>query len=64
MAKRGRRATFIQASRSKAPSEKARVHQITGAGRRRVKRPFFGLNGRDEDALVERLIRWLDARIR
>lgn len=36
-------ATRTQRSRSKRPSEKATYHQITGAGRSRIKRQFFGI---------------------
>jgi len=46
--------TFIQRSRSKAPSEKAAYHQIVGAGKSRVKREFFGLTTADEDLIIER----------
>jgi hypothetical protein len=42
------------------PSEKAAFHTVTGAGRAQVKREFFGLSDRDEEALVERLERHLD----
>jgi phage gpG-like protein len=38
-----------------SPSEKAAFHQIEGAGRGRVVRKFFGLNGTDEDAIVDRI---------
>jgi len=46
--------TFIQRSRSKAPSEKAAYHQITGAGRAHVKREFFELTVADEDVILDR----------
>jgi hypothetical protein len=45
--------TRIQRSRSKRPSEKAAFHQITGAGKSRVKRPFFGLAASDTDVIVK-----------
>jgi len=47
--------TFIQRSRSKTPAEKAAFHQIDGAGRARVKRPFFELDRADEEAVVARI---------
>lgn len=47
--------TFIQRSRSKAPSEKAAYHQIVGAGTSHVKREFFGLSASDEEAIVDRV---------
>lgn len=56
MAKR----TFIQRSRETGAAEKAAYHQIAGAGKRKVKRPFLGLTKADEDALVDRLATHLD----
>ena len=61
--------TFIQRARDVAPSEKAAFHQITGAGKSRVKREFFGLSARDEELILnrfafglERLLRESDVR--
>jgi len=50
MAKR-RPATFIQRSRAKSSAEKAAYHQLTGAGKRRIKRPFFDLTEADAKAI-------------
>lgn len=47
--------TLIQRSRSVRPSEKAAFHQITGAGKSRVKREFFGLSPVDETAIETEL---------
>ena len=57
MAKRRRR-TMIQASRAVSPQEKAVHHAVTGAGKSRVVRDFFGLGPGDEDA-VTRLLQQL-----
>jgi hypothetical protein len=55
-AKRLRRGpTFIQRSRTVSSEEKAIFHQVTGAGRSRVKREFFELNQADEQLLGEKL---------
>jgi len=50
-----KRQTLIQRSRRVSPAEKATYHEVTGAGRSRVKRPFFGLDERDEAAIVDRI---------
>jgi hypothetical protein len=55
MAKRGPHQTLIQQSRKVPPSEKAAFHQITGAGKSRVLRKFFGLNDSDEAAIVAKV---------
>jgi len=52
--------TLIQQSRRKSPAEKAAFHQITGAGKSRVKREFFGLTTADEDAILKRVDQALD----
>jgi phage gpG-like protein len=52
--------TFIQRSRDKGAAEKAAFHQVTGAGKSRVKREFFGLSDADEDAIVTIVERHLD----
>jgi hypothetical protein len=46
---------MIQDSRRKSPEEKALYHQVLGAGKGRVMRPFLGLSPADEDE-IERLI--------
>lgn len=56
--KRGGR-SLIQQSRAARPSEKALVHNVTGAGKSRVKRAFFDLDASDEKALEEELGRRL-----
>lgn len=45
--------TLIQRSRRVSPAEKATYHELTGAGRGRTLRPFFGLDDRDETAIVD-----------
>jgi hypothetical protein len=52
--------TFIQRSRNLRPSEKAAFHQVLGAGKSHVKRPFFELNANDEAAIVNRIQDGLD----
>ena len=56
--------TMIQRSRRMSASEKASYHQITGAGKRHVLRQFFGLNARDEEAIVTRIEQQIDKAIR
>lgn len=50
-----KRQTLIQRSRRVSPAEKAAYHELTGAGRSHTKRPFFGLDERDEAAIVDRI---------
>jgi len=50
-----KRQTLIQRSRRVSAAEKATYHEVTGAGRSRTKRPFFGLDERDEAAIVDRI---------
>lgn len=52
---RRRGPTLIQRSRSISSREKARFHHEDGAGRSKVRRPFFALNADDEAAIVARL---------
>ena len=47
-----RRGTLIQRSRRVAPSAKAGFHHVTGAGRSKVLRQFFGVSDKDNEALV------------
>lgn len=58
MATRARRqgATLVQRSRRVSPQSKAFFHEVTGAGRSKVRRPFLGLTDtelRQLDQLVE-----------
>ena len=55
MRKPGR--SLIQRSRAVRPSEKALFHNVTGAGKSRVKREFFDLDASDQQALTEELKR-------
>jgi hypothetical protein len=57
------RSTRIRRSRNKRPSEKAYFHQVSGAGRSRVKRQFFGLSDREQDTIGEFIGRRLDANL-
>jgi len=50
-----KRRTLIQQSRAVSSKVKAGYHELTGAGRRRVRRPFFGLSRADEDAAFARI---------
>lgn len=49
------RGTFIQQSRQESPEQKAIYHQVTGAGKGRVKREFFDLSATDEHVLADKL---------
>jgi len=51
--------TFIQRSRAVAPEAKALYHDELGAGRSRIKRPFFQLTAREEAALAQEMDRRL-----
>jgi hypothetical protein len=51
------RRTLIQRSRAVRPMEKALVHNVTGAGKSRVKREFFDLDATDIKAMTEELER-------
>lgn len=44
--------TLIQASRSVGAEEKAIFHNLTGAGRSHILRPFMDLNDDDQDVLT------------
>jgi len=59
MAKK-RRTTFNQRSRAKSSAEKAAYHDVSGAGRSKVRRPFFSLTESDEEVLSERYRQFLD----
>lgn len=56
-----KRSTLIQRSRRKSAAEKAAYHELTGAGKSRVKRPFFGLDDKDEAAIVQRIDQGIQA---
>jgi hypothetical protein len=58
------RQTLIQKSRRVPPAEKAAYHQITGAGRRKVVREFFGVSREDEDAITRTLDERLSRNLR
>ncbi len=55
--------TMISQSRGVSPSEKAAFHNISGAGKSRVIREFFGLTPSDEEAITTLVERDLDARL-
>jgi len=63
MPRGSRRQTLIQRSRRKSAAEKAAYHEITGAGRSRVRRPFFGLNAEDERQILARVDRGLQQQL-
>lgn len=44
-------------------ADKARWHELEGAGKRGVKREFFGLNASDEEALAKRISDGLDRQL-
>ncbi len=51
--------TLIQRSRGLSPAEKATFHHVTGAGKSKVLRKFFGLSATDEasvEAEVDRAL--------
>lgn len=52
--------TFIQRSRRVGAAEKAAYHQVTGAGKSRVKRKFFELSESDVDEIAEVVGQHLD----
>lgn len=59
-AKTRRQVTMIARSRAVPPSEKAAYHNLTGAGKSRVKRVFFEASAEDEQELariVDRVLR-------
>lgn len=61
MAKRKAGKTFIQQSRSVPSIDKARWHELDGAGKSKTKREFFGLNADDEAAIYKRINDALDS---
>ena len=56
--------TLIQRSRRKSAAEKAAFYEVAGAGKSKVKRPFFDLNPKDERAIEDRLSAFLDRQLR
>jgi len=54
-AERGKGPTLIQQSRRIPDEQKALYHQVLGAGRSRVKRPFLGLTQNDIDTIRQRV---------
>lgn len=55
------RGTFIQRSREASSEQKAIYHQVTGAGRSRVKREFFGVDDEGQREIGEALKQRIDA---
>lgn len=55
--------TFIQRSREASPEFKALIHEELGAGRARVRRPFFQLTAADEEAIWRELDRRVTFRL-
>ena len=51
MAKRRSGQTLIQKSRSLSPQQKAIYHNVSGAGRSKVKRAFFDVSEDDIEAV-------------
>lgn len=45
------RGTFIQRSREESSEQKAIFHHVTGAGRSRVKREFFGVDAEGQEEI-------------
>ncbi len=57
MSKKRPSRTLIQRSRDVRPGEKALFHNVSGAGKSRVKREFFDLDETDVQAMTEELAR-------
>lgn len=55
--------TLAQRSRKVDPAVKAVAHNLTGAGRSKVNRPFFELNEQDVTMIVKELNSRLRARL-
>lgn len=56
--------TFIQRSRAVSSEEKAVYHNVLGAGRRGVLRPFLDLGTDDQEILRDTLEQRMAARIK
>jgi hypothetical protein len=57
---RGKGLTMIQRSRAVGAEDKARAHDVTGAGKARTKREFLGLTATETETLRARVARHLD----
>lgn len=55
--------TFIQRSRAVSSEQKAIWHNVTGAGKSRVLRPFFEVGKDDQEAIKDGIETLLKARI-
>lgn len=55
MAKRRAGPTLVQRSRRVSPQTKAFVHQVSGAGPSKTRRPFLGLTEADLSRITARL---------
>lgn len=56
--------TFIQRSRSVGAADKAYFHHEAGAGKSRVKRPFFDLNAKELAQIETKLLAQIDKVLR
>jgi hypothetical protein len=56
--------TFIQRSRNESSEQKAIFHNVTGAGRSRVVREFFGLTVEEQAKVTGVLAAELDRRLK
>lgn len=52
--------TFVQRSRGVSAEQKALYHQVLGAGRAGVLRPFLGLTAEEERLIDQRIERLID----
>lgn len=57
---KGKGLTLIQRSRAVGAEDKARFHDVDGAGKSRVKREFLGLTGAETETVRARVQRYLD----
>jgi len=64
MAKKRTSLTRNQRSRSVSPAFKASIHQLSGAGKRRVVRKFFGLSQSEQREIETLAGRRLDYNLR
>lgn len=55
--------TFIQRSRAVGANDKALYHDQLGAGKSRVKRPFFGLSPAEEKQISDRVDKHIAAQV-
>lgn len=62
--KRARATTFVQRSRGTTPEQKALYHQVLGAGRSRVLRPFLGVTAEEERVIEKRIEALIDGALR